>query len=522
MTGFLPHSPVQFQLISQNTLIPNGGNQSSKPSFQQFYEEFKQQLRHEGGIGQVPSEEDARDLYSALHESTDEDVGAMEELMKEMTELNSSSTPQGNVENDRMSRDDGEMEEMMRNMIEFNSALQGDGENNKNSMEDGEMEEMMRKMFSSSPTLQRNGENDNISVSDGEELEETMRKMAESYSSAAENDIVQFGSGSAAIDAAPVEMASSQHGLKTVELELPRMTEKRQQDEVVAETVHDISTGKHLPNSLDQKPNEFDETYQAKQKNEKEMRYEEELAELREILPMFSDQRLRRILDVFREELGDPSLIDLVLVVRERMPDYINDVWLRKMSNLTASYLMAEAEQEDLVDVSFLNSILAMIASSGRINDAIAFHQTEFKRRNLKPTDYSDRLVFQMFLKLNRFQRAMSFKRRLERVSRKIDIASYGSLVEYCAERGQVGSALMFIRECINVHGTHPDEAALKRLRRLLNEAGIDDDPDVLSMIGEDPLYWIRLRGPEMRLQRQRKGRKMNMVQQIRNATVQV
>ena len=317
------------------------------------------------------------------------------------------------------------------------------------------------------------------------------------------------------VDGTSLGMTQSQGSLRTLDLELPNL-----------ETEQDGSSGDNLPLS-DLQSGEVDTiqdglsksgTSDIQQETEEAEMIPEELEELREILPMFSDKRLKRILAVFHTSLGDPSMLDLVLVVRERMPDYIDNTWLRKMSNLTASYLMAEAEQKDHVDTHFLNSILSLIASCGRINEALQFHQTEFEKRNLEPTVHSDRLVFEMFLAQNRFQRAMAFKQKLAGQSRKIDIKCYGTLVEYCARRRQSGSALMLIRECMKVHGTPPDESGLRFLRKVLNHQGIDDDPEVLRMIGQDPMYWVKRSGQEAQLTNPRKGYKQHMVRQIRNA----
>lgn len=356
---------------------------------------------------------------------------------------------------------------------------------------------------------------------EGEMVEDIVKEATESsYHTTGQDE----SSAWAETGGTSMEMAPKQTGLQTVELPFTQMPQSDGQYSTGEVENVDDDEGQYLrPPGFAAKPEERIES----RKHERSPRKssppsvppgEEDLAAIRELLPMFSDQRLKRILGVFRGELGDPSMLDLVLAVRERMPDYLTNEWLKKMSGLTASYLMAEAEQRDIVDSRFLTSILAMMASCGRINDALHFHQTEFQERNMEPTAHSDRLVFQMFLNQNRFARAMSFKQKLGFQSRTLDLVSYGALVQFCADRKQVGSALMFIRECINVHGTHPDEPSLKKLRYLCNQIGIDDHPDVLSMIGQDPMYWHKIYGAEAKLTRHhKKGMTAHKIMKVRN-----
>ncbi|KAL7565071.1 hypothetical protein ACA910_005081 [Epithemia clementina (nom. ined.)] len=321
-------------------------------------------------------------------------------------------------------------------------------------------------------------------------------------------------------DPTSLKRSTGPAGLETVELPFPDLSQKTSDTETEPnDSLRNVVQGEGVTAAGSDDLTRSERTgRKQKRTTSRGATASEELDELREILPMFSDQRLKKILGVFHGDLGDPSLIQLVLAVRERMPDYVTNGWLRRMSSLTASYLMAEAEQKDLVDTRFLNAILSMMASCGRINDAIEFHQTEFEKRNMEPTALSDRLVIQMLINQKRFARAMSFKRQVELQSRSIDLASYGSLVDYCAHKDQIGSALMLIRECINVHGAHPDEPSLKKLRVRLNEVGIDDDDDVLSMIGADPMYFMKLHGRESKLRTHKKGMRMHMVNQVRNA----
>ena len=98
-----------------------------------------------------------------------------------------------------------------------------------------------------------------------------------------------------------------------------------------------------------------------------------------------------------------------------------------------------------------------------------------------------------MLLKNKRFSRALAFKDRVVSLGRDLDLNSYGSLIEYCGDRGQLGSAVMLLRECLSIHGSPPGERSLKKIRSLCRrEEGLEDDLGLVDMIGEDPLRWLR------------------------------
>ena len=244
------------------------------------------------------------------------------------------------------------------------------------------------------------------------------------------------------------------------------------------------------------------------------------IVRLRELLPHFSDRRLIKIVQCYQRSLGDPSILELVPIVRENMPDYITSTWLKQMATLTASFAIQKAAQKDLVNTEILNSVLELHTSSGSLERAIDFHQTEFAAQNLEPTEFSDRLVVQMLLRNSRFNRALAFKQTVENSGRSMDIKSYGSLVEFCARRKQLGSAMLLLKECLSIHGTPPGEASLSNLRLLCRQAGIEDEIGLESMIGKDPIEWLRQGERELKREYSKKGRRN--VQLGRNAMVRL
>lgn len=246
-----------------------------------------------------------------------------------------------------------------------------------------------------------------------------------------------------------------------------------------------------------------------------------ELEALREVLPAFSEQRLRKVQRAFAKNLGTPSILDLVKISRENMPDYVTNTWLKHMSILTARYVMKQAIHEGLVDVHMLNGVLQLETSLGRLDRALEFHQTEFAKQRLKPTSYSDRLVLQMFLHNNRFTRALSFKDGVERDGRTLDIQSYGSLIDYCARRGQIGSAMLLLHECLDKHkGGHPGQAHLAELRIKYRKAPDLKEKDLEDLVGPDPIRWLKHGEAHLKREMSKKGRRN--VQLAQNVMLQV
>lgn len=235
---------------------------------------------------------------------------------------------------------------------------------------------------------------------------------------------------------------------------------------------------------------------------------DEELVQLRQMLPAFSDKRLQKIQKAFHGSLNDPSLLDLALVVRESMPDYITNTWLKQMSLLTAKYVVAKAAQDGLVDIHVLNNVLELEAAVGSLDRALEFHQTEYKKYQLAPNGFSDRLVLQMFLEHNRFQRALAFKEKVEEASRSLDIPSYGSLVDYCARHNQLGSAVILLKECIDLHGSPPPEASLSKLRILCRQHDLVDELRLTKLIGKDPTEWLRHGEAHLKREMSKSGRR--------------
>lgn len=259
----------------------------------------------------------------------------------------------------------------------------------------------------------------------------------------------------------------------------------------------------------------FDDVSSTEVRQEKTV--DAELDELRRFLPTFSERRIRKIRNVFRRALGDPSLLDLVPLVRERMPDYITSTWLKQASALTARYVVNKASEEGLVDVHMLNGVLEIEALSGSLDRALEFYESEFDRQEIDRNEYSHRLILQMLVENGRFSRALALKDTLVGQGSPPDILSYGSLVDYCGRRRQLGSAMLLIKECVHVHGAPPGEASLTALRQACRGSA-QLTKDLESIVGPDPTEWLRHGEAHLKREMSKRGRRD--VQLARNRLV--
>ena len=111
-----------------------------------------------------------------------------------------------------------------------------------------------------------------------------------------------------------------------------------------------------------------------------------------------------------------------------------------------------------------------------------------------------------MLIKKKRIGRAFKLKNNIENEGRRLDLLSYGNLVEHFAEQHQLGSALMLIKECKHIHGSPPGEKSLKYVRDICRHNGLEKKVGLVALIGKDPLEWLR-KGKELQRSKKKKGR---------------
>lgn len=237
--------------------------------------------------------------------------------------------------------------------------------------------------------------------------------------------------------------------------------------------------------------------------------------DLQNVLPGMPLQRVMKILNAYDETLGHPSMLTLVPILRETMPDYLTSGWLKRSNKNNADFALQKASEDGIVDPPLLNSMLEVKANAGSINEAIQYHEEQYTKHQLAPSPYSDRLILQMLVANKRLTRALEFKEKIEEDGRHLDIASYGSLVQYYSRHKQLGSALLILKECMAIHGATPSEAYISDLRSLCRQKEVEDIVDLVGLVGKDPNEWLRHGQKNLKRESTKKGRRN--VQQAQN-----
>lgn len=112
------------------------------------------------------------------------------------------------------------------------------------------------------------------------------------------------------------------------------------------------------------------------------------IQELQTVLPGFPISRLKKVLKTFESTLGYPSILTLVPILRETLPDQLGSGRLKKLNMSNADFILQKAEEFGTIDVSVLNSMLQVKTSAGYLDEAEAFHREEFRRHNLVRPSY--------------------------------------------------------------------------------------------------------------------------------------
>jgi hypothetical protein len=225
-------------------------------------------------------------------------------------------------------------------------------------------------------------------------------------------------------------------------------------------------------------------------KNPQEDNYH--ISELQQALPGMPVSRLTKISEEFERVLSYPSILRLAVAVRENMPDAFSPQCLVRKNLADAKFVFSQAASEGLVDSHLLNGMLQVQTNAGRIEPALRFYETEYAKNGVTPSTHSDRLVLEMLVKKKRLSRAFKLKQDIENEGRNLDLLSYGTLVEHYGKRGELGSALMLIQECVDIHGSPPGEKSLKSVRDMCQKRNLTKQVRLEHMVGKDPLEWIK------------------------------
>lgn len=447
--------------------------------FESFYAGLKQEME-EAGENEMVDEAEARELFEMLRsvEGDDDDNEVFDEtdIVNENQALTSSKVPDESDDEDSiLSSDADEFQrmyaELEREMAEEKKALDKDEDKPQKSFD-----ELFGDYFGDeAPTIQNKTESFEQSNALAE-LESLAAERSEAATQPLANPMLSEQSTT----------TFQSYGTRTMEA-VPNM----QNDTSYAPSFAGSGSAEIMPPEAE---TAFDlaDTSEEAIDAEPMTRQEQVQQELREMLPGLPERRIRQLEEAFTKTPGDPSLLRLIPILRETMPDYVNLAWLKHKNRRAAVTVMAKAEEDGLVDIHLLNSMLEVETSAGSLDRAVAYHEDEFARKNMQPTPYSDRLVMQMMVKNKRISRALAFKDKVESQGRNVDLASYGSLIEHYANRNQLGSALMMLKECITTHGSPPGERSLSKIRLICRKKGIVKEVGLEKMIGPDPLEWLR------------------------------
>ena len=136
------------------------------------------------------------------------------------------------------------------------------------------------------------------------------------------------------------------------------------------------------------------------------------------------------------------------------------------------------------------------------------------------PNGYSDRLIVQTLVASNRISRALEFKAKVEAAGRNIDLLAYASLIEYYGNHGEIGDAIIMLKECLSVHKTSPGERSLKLLRLHCKKQDLEDKTNLMQLIGENPTAWIREGESNLKREYSKKGKRQ--IDLVRNRLLQI
>ena len=112
-----------------------------------------------------------------------------------------------------------------------------------------------------------------------------------------------------------------------------------------------------------------------------------------------------------------------------------------------------------------------------------------------------------MLVANKRLTRALEFKEQVEEEGRHFDIQSYGSLIQYYSKHNQIGSAILFLKECITKHGSAPNESYLSKLRSLCRQKQVEC-VNLVDLIGNDPAEWLRHGQKNLKRESSKKGQR--------------
>ena len=109
----------------------------------------------------------------------------------------------------------------------------------------------------------------------------------------------------------------------------------------------------------------------------------EEKDELDLILYGMPETRIKKVREEFKNTVGDPSILNLVPLLRENMPATIDLKWLREKNLQDAQHVIEKAKEDKVVDIHLLDSMLQVLAKSESVDEALAFYDEQYSIHDL-------------------------------------------------------------------------------------------------------------------------------------------
>jgi hypothetical protein len=139
----------------------------------------------------------------------------------------------------------------------------------------------------------------------------------------------------------------------------------------------DISTASSMNQPISQQSLEHSDEVVLSEFDSDEL---EKIKDLQNALPGMPLNRIKKILKAFNSTLGDPSLITLVPILRETIPDYISSGWLKRINTRNADFVLQKASEDGLIDTPLLNTMLQVKTSGASLDEALTFYDEEYRK----------------------------------------------------------------------------------------------------------------------------------------------
>ena len=106
------------------------------------------------------------------------------------------------------------------------------------------------------------------------------------------------------------------------------------------------------------------------------------IEQLEMALPGLPFRRIVKIRNVFHTTLGAPSVLQLIPLLRETMPDNLDVPRLVKMNGDNAEFALQKAIETNSVNRQLLDAMLQVKSKSGSLDGAIEFYEEPYRELN--------------------------------------------------------------------------------------------------------------------------------------------